>query len=275
MNWNKVKTFVMLVLLSVLLVAVCARFSFASLLAAGIFVVTINVIIFWHSDKVISAYYGDKIRKASLDVDDRVMGMVEKLVENAGIPIPDVYILRDDKLNAFATGRGPSSSLICLSTGILTKTDSQVEGVIGHELAHIKNYDILIMTAAAIVGGTITIVCDIGKWFVFSRDNKNWVAGLVAFLSLLLAPVAALLIQMTISRSCEFEADAEGARIAGDTEGLASALLLIEGNSQIKATSTMAHMCICSPLDGGVFEKMFSTHPPINERVRRLKGMTL
>jgi heat shock protein HtpX len=198
--------------------------------------------------------------------------------------MPRIYITPSDQPNAFATGRGPSHSAVAVTKGIMRLLNrTELEGVLAHELAHIKNRDVLTGTIAAALAGAITMIANLLQWSMIfgglNSDNEEGggIIGLAGtLLMIILAPIAAMLIQMAISRSREFEADADGARIAGRPEGLAGALLKMERGAQqipMQVNPATSHLFIVNPLSGQSMARLFSTHPPIEERVRRLQEM--
>lgn len=212
--------------------------------------------------------------------------IVRRLSQQARIPMPRIYITPSDQPNAFATGRGPSHSAVAVTKGILRLLNrTELEGVLAHELAHIKNRDVLTGTIAAALAGAITMIANLLQWSMifggFNSDNEEGggIIGLAGtLLMIILAPIAAMLIQMAISRSREFEADADGARIAGRPEGLAGALLKMERGAQqipMQVNPATSHLFIVNPLSGQSMARLFSTHPPIEERVRRLQEMRI
>lgn len=211
--------------------------------------------------------------------------IIRRLSQRAGMPMPKVFITPSDQPNAFATGRGPSHAAVAVTEGLLhLLSRSELEGVLAHEMAHIKNRDVLIGTIAASLAGAITMLANMLQWgLIFGglrgddEEGGGGIAGLVGSLVMIIvAPIAAMLIQMAISRSREYEADATGARIAGLPDGLANALLKLErGVRQIpmQVNPATSHLFIINPLSGETLARLFSTHPPIEERVKRLKGM--
>lgn len=238
-----------------------------------------------------SYFYSDKIAikmTGSYPVSEaeapELYSMVRKLSQRAGIPMPKLYVTPSDQPNAFATGRNPSHSAIAVTEGIMRLLNrSEVEGVLAHELAHIKNRDVLVGTIAAALAGAITMMANAFQWaaiFGLGRSDDeegggSMVGGLVmAFL----APIAAMIIQMAISRSREYMADATGARIAGTSDGLANALLKLESAAHripMAVNPAASHMFIINPLSGASLMKLFSTHPPIQDRVARLRKIRL
>lgn len=240
-----------------------------------------NFFAYWFSDKLALKMSGaqevDKTKAPQLHQ------MVEDLVVRAGLPKPRVYIIPSDTPNAFATGRNPGHAAVAVTSGIMrTLTPDELRGVLAHELAHIKNRDILISSMAAVLAGAISYLATMAQWAMFfgggrSDDEEGGRGNLIgSILMMILAPIAAMLIQMAISRSREYLADATGARIAGQPLQLANALTkLDEGNHRLPmdVNPAQAQMYIVNPLTGQSFASLFSTHPPIKERVVRLRQM--
>jgi heat shock protein HtpX len=247
------------------------------LVALGIAAV-LNFASYWYSDKIVLARY--RAQPVSEAEAPRLHAMLDGLVARAGIPKPALYILPEKAPNAFATGRNPRHSAVAVTAGLLeTMQQDEVEGVIAHELAHVKNRDILISSVAATIAGAITVLATFARFGAIfgglgSRDDRG--GGLVGMLAMaIFAPIAALLIQMSVSRSREYAADATGAQIAGSPHGLARALdKLGRLNRRIPlaASPATSHMFIVMPLGGAGLARWFSTHPPIEERIRRLVG---
>jgi Heat shock protein. Metallo peptidase. MEROPS family M48B len=211
--------------------------------------------------------------------------IIRNLTVRAGLPMPRVYRTPSPQPNAFATGRNPANSAVAVTDGLLQiLSRTEIEGVLAHELAHIKNRDVLVGTIAAALAGAITMIADTLRWgliFGMGRDEEEG-GGLLSLagtlLMIILAPIAATLIQLAISRTREFQADATGARIAGRADGLASALLKLEraaGRIPMQVNPATSHLFIVNPLSGETFARLFSTHPPIAERVSRLKRLRI
>jgi heat shock protein HtpX len=204
----------------------------------------------------------------------RLYDMTARLARRADLPMPKVYVIPDASPNAFATGRNPQHAAVAATEGVLRLlSDSELEGVMAHELAHVKNRDILISSVAATIGAAITMLVHFGMFFGGGRDRENSPNPIVLVATMLLAPMAAMLIQMAVSRSREFVADRTGAQIAGSPMGLAQALRRLEvGSKQIPmdANQATAHMFIVSPLTGGGMSSLFSTHPSTQARVDAL-----
>jgi heat shock protein HtpX len=245
---------------------------------AFIFSLAMNFGAYWFSDKIVLKMY--KAKEVTRETAPGFYNMVEELAQNANLPMPKVYIINDATPNAFATGRNPQNAAVAATTGILQGlTNQELAGVMAHELAHVKNRDILTGTIAATLVGTITYIAQMAGWaMMFGRNNDDENGGgLSSLLLLILAPIAATILQMAISRSREFAADAGGAKISGNPMGLASALQKISRANQVKplnhTTPSTAHMFIVNPLHGGGIMKLFSTHPPVQERIARLQAI--
>lgn len=251
---------------------------FVALIFAGL----MNFFSYWFSDKIVLTMM--RGQEVSPDELPWLHSMVERLANSAGVPKPRVYVVPSPSPNAFATGRNPSHSAVAVTEGILRLLSrEELEGVLAHEIAHIKNRDTLISTISATIAGAIMFLAYMARWAVIfggfgGRDNDNRGGALVYLLIGIIAPIAAMLIQFAISRSREFQADATGARIAGNPYGLANALRkLAAGVVRIPMQTSPAtsHLFIVNPLSGGGFAKLFSTHPPVEERIRRLMDMRL
>jgi len=252
---------------------------------AFILALVMNFGSYWFSDRIALAMSGAK------PVDERqapgLYAMVQGLAQRAEIPMPRLYMMPEDAPNAFATGRNPEHGVVAVTEGITRILDAdELAGVIAHEMGHIKNRDTLTMTIAATLAGTITYLAQMAQWAAIfgggRRDDDEHGGGggiIGALLMAILAPIAALLIQMAISRTREYEADATGARIAGTPEGLARALqkmhmVATQGAAAMDVAPATAHLFIVNPLSSGGIATLFSTHPPIPERVARLRAMT-
>ena len=232
-----------------------------------------NGVSYWFSSSIVLRMHGAEAidRRNAPDLYD----MVDRLRQNAGLPMPKVAIVPSDQPNAFATGRNPDHAVVAVTQGLMQTLDrEELEGVIAHELAHIENRDILTSTVAATLAASVTLLARFG--FFFDRNRDGIVTTL---LMLVLAPLAAMLIQAAISRSREFVADRDGARIAGSPHGLARALRSIEQAASHrpmrKASESTSHMFIINPFSGGLsgLKSLFSTHPPTEERIQRLQSM--
>lgn len=278
---NGLKTMVLMVALTLLLVWGGAALGGKSGMTMALgFALVMNVITYWFSDKIVLRMY--KAKEVNEAEAPELFSIVRTLAQKASTPMPKVYIIENDSPNAFATGRNPSHAAVAVTTGI-TKILSRDElaGVIGHELAHVKHRDILIGTVAATIAGAISYLAQMAHWAMLfggrsSDDDDRGGNPLVALAMMIVGPIAALLIQMAISRSREYYADEGGARIAGSPSFLANALKKLHIASQripLKANPATAHMFIVSPLSGRGIFTLFSTHPPMEERIARLEAM--
>ena len=232
---------------------------------------------YWFSDKIVLAMY--RARPVSEAEAPDLYRIVRGLTMKAGLPMPKICIIPSESPNAFATGRNPQHAVVAVTQGILRLLDeNELKGVLGHELAHVKHRDILIGSIAATIAGAIMIIASMARWAAlfggFGRRDDDDGGGIVGLLAMsIIAPVAAMLIQMAISRSREYSADAAGASFAGSPYGLASALQKISSASRripMRANPATAHMFITNPLSGKSMMNLFSTHPPVEERIRRL-----
>jgi heat shock protein HtpX len=240
-----------------------------------------NFVSYWFSDKIVLAAYGARpIDEAAAP---RLYAIVHRLATRADIPMPRVYLIPSETPNAFATGRNPQHAVVAVTEGIMRILDEEeLEGVLAHELSHVKNRDVLIATVAATLAGAITYLAHMAQWAAIfggrSRDDEEGGSNPIAMILLaVLAPIAALLVQMAVSRSREFQADATGARVAGRPWGLAKALEKLQMANQAMpmadATPATAHLFIVNPLSGQTLMRLFSTHPPLEERIARLRAM--
>ncbi len=248
---------------------------------ALIFSGVMNFFSYWYSDKMVLRMYN------ATEVDDHtapeLVAMVRELSTRARIPMPRVYIIESPMANAFATGRNPENAAVAFTTGILnTLNRSELEGVIAHELGHIRNRDILIGTIAAVLAGAISMLAQMGQWSLFfggMNDEEEGTNPIFAILAIILLPIAAMLVQMAISRSREYLADETAARLTHNPLGLANALRkLASAAEQIPAPQVnpaTSHLFIVNPLRGMSLQSLFSTHPPIEERIARLERMGL
>ena len=280
---NSIKTTMLMALLMGLMVALGGAFAgHTGMTVMLIIALGMNFFSYWFSDRmVLSMYNAQEVDRQSAP---ELYGLVEKLAGRAGLPMPRVYIINEDAPNAFATGRNPSNAAVAVTTGLMRALDyNEISGVLGHELAHVKHRDILISTIAATMATVISYAASIAQWAAIfgsgrssDDDNNGGIIGLIA--TAIIAPIAAALIQMAISRSREYSADEGGAEICGNPNYLAAALEKIEyyavhGAPLPEATPATAHMCIINPLTGRdiSFKSLFSTHPDTQERIARLR----
>jgi heat shock protein HtpX len=283
MMGNAFKTFILLAGLTVLLLLIGQVLGGRQGLYFAFFMALVmNFIGYWFSDKIALKMSG--AQEVSINEAPDLHQMVEKLSVQAGVPKPRVYIIPQDTPNAFATGRNPEHAAVAVTQGILRiLRPEELEGVLAHELAHVRNRDILISSVAAVIAGAISYLATMAQWGAFlgmgrGDDDEGGGGGniITILIMAILAPIAAMLIQMAISRSREYAADATGAKIVGAGRPLANALLkLEESNKQIpmQVNPAQAQMFIVNPLSAEGFTRLFSTHPPIQERVARLLAM--
>lgn len=244
------------------------------MMIALVFAIGTNAFAYWNSDKmVLRMHNAEPVTRASAP---ELHDMVARLSQRANLPMPKVYIIREQQPNAFATGRNPENAAVAATTGILQLLSrDELEGVIAHELAHIRNRDILTMTVAATVAGAISMLAQFG--FLFGRNRDNGMGPLGMLLAVIFAPMAAALIQMTISRTREYSADRMGAEISGQPLALASALRKISGYAHeivmptAERNPTSAPLFIINPLSGQRMDNLFSTHPAVENRIRALE----
>ena len=238
-----------------------------------------NFITYWFSDKIVLKMYG--AQQASEADAPELHAMVRRLAQKAGLPMPKVYIMDQDQPNAFATGRNPEHGAVAVTTGIMRiLSREELEGVLAHELAHIKHRDILVGTVAATIAGAISYLAQMAQWAMIfggrSSDEEGGSNPIAALVMMIVGPIAAMMVQMAISRSREYGADAGGAEISGNPLHLAGALRKLQMASQripMDANPATSHMFIVNPLSGGGLLKLFSTHPPMEERIARLEAM--
>ena len=281
---NLIKTGLLLVVLTCLLVLIGGAVGGRQGMAiAFILALVMNFGSYWFSDKIVLSMYGAQpVDEAQAP---QLYRVVRELAAQAHIPVPPIYIIQDDSPNAFATGRNPQHAAVAVTEGILRiMTEEELRGVLAHELSHVKNRDTLTMTIAATLAGAITYLAHMAQWAAIfgggRRDSEEGGGGSVigALLMAILAPIAAMLIQMAISRSREYEADATGARLVGRATGLEHALQKLDMASKqvpMEATPATAHLFIVNPLTADGLASLFSTHPPIEERIARLRAMRL
>lgn len=268
---NYVKTFGLMALMTALFMAVAGWFGGRSAMYIALaFAIVFNFGSYWFSDKVVLRMY--RARPLERQEAPGLYDMVDELRQRAGLPMPAIAISASPQPNAFATGRNPQNSAVCVTQGMLQVADrDELAGVIGHELAHIKNRDMLIGTVAATLSAAVVMLARFGFWFG-GDDNRGGLIG--GILMLILAPMAAMLIQMAISRAGEYRADRVGAEISGRPQALASALEKLEAQARrrpMEVNPSAAHLAIVNPLRSGGLTSLFRTHPPTEERVRRLQ----
>ena len=282
---NGFRTTILLAALTALVVWIGQMFGGANgAVIALVFAGAMNFFSYWFSDKIVLKMYG--AQEIAANDDPELYGIVRDLTARAGLPMPKVYIIPEETPNAFATGRNPEHAAVAVTQGIRRILDKrELAGVLAHELTHVKNRDILISSIAATLAGAISYLAHMAQWAAIfgggSRDREEGGSNIFSLLFMMIvAPMAAMLIQMAVSRSREYMADESGAKVSGDPLALASALRKLEMGAQniplqvsdATANST-AHMFIVNPLTGAGFAKLFSTHPPMEERIARLEAM--
>jgi heat shock protein HtpX len=277
---NTFKTALLLTLMTLLLLFIGRYFGGQNgMILALIFAGVMNFISYFFSDKIALAMY--RAQPVTREELPRAYAAVERLTQKIGIPLPKIYVIPTESPNAFATGRNPRHASVAVTHGILQLlTDEELEGVLAHELGHVNNRDILISSVAATLAGAVTMIANMGKWAMIfggygggSRDRRG--GGLAALFMLIVAPIAATLIQLAVSRSREYQADATGAHFTGNPYALASALQKLDTYSRrlpLQATPSTAHLFIIQPFLGMNLSSLFSTHPPIAKRIERLTG---
>ncbi len=279
---NGLKTMVLMVTLTLMLVGFGAILGGKSgMTIALIMAFVMNFITYWFSDKIVLRMYGAK--EVSEAEAPQLYSMVRRLSQRAGLPMPRVCIMEEDQPNAFATGRNPEHGTVAVTTGIMRiLSKEELEGVVAHELAHIKNRDILVSTIAATIAGAISYLAQMAQWAAIfggrSNDDEGGSNPIAAIVMMIVGPIAAMLVQMAISRAREYGADEGGAQICGNPMYLANALKKLHMASQqipLQANPATSHMFIVNPLTGGGILKLFSTHPPIEERIHRLQEMRM
>jgi heat shock protein HtpX len=273
---NGLKTvFLMSAMMALFLLVGYAIGGKSGMTIAFVFSLIMNFGSYWFSDKIVLAMY--RAQPITREQSPKFYDMVEQLAQNANLPMPKVYIINDPAPNAFATGRNPQNAAVAATTGILQGLNNEeLAGVMAHELAHVKHRDILISTIAATLVGTISYIAQMAGWAaMFGRsDDREEGGGLGGLFLIILSPIIAMLLQMAISRSREFAADAGGSEISGNPLALASALQKISRGNEVRhlrnTNPSTAHMFIISPFLGGL-GKLFSTHPPVEQRIAKLQ----
>ena len=277
---NQIRTTVLLAIMTVVIMMVGKMIGgTGGMMIALIFAGGMNFFSYWYSDKIVLKMY--KAREATQQEASLVYRIVDVLSKEAGLPMPKVYIIPQDSPNAFATGRNPENAVVAVTQGLLRiMNPDELAGVLAHELSHVKHRDILIGSIAATMAGAIMLIANLAKWSAIfggfrggDDDDGGGFIGLIAMA--IIAPIAAMLIQMAISRSREYLADSTAAKITGNSEGLARALEKLDAYSKqipMQAEPATAHMFITNPLAGRNLMNFFSTHPPIEQRIARLRG---
>ena len=278
---NTTKTVVLMTALTVLLVLIGGALGGRQgMIFAFIVAGAMNMFSYWFSDKLVLRMYN--AQEATEADAPKLWAVTHDLALKMNMPMPKVYVIPSDSPNAFATGRNPNHAAVAATEGILRLlTREELEGVMAHELGHVRNRDILIGTIAATIAGAISMLANMAQWaMIFGggrRDEREGGGGLLgSLLMIILAPIAALLIQMAVSRSREYQADASGAKICGNPIWLANALRKLQVGTQrvpLDASPATAHMFIVNPLRGGGLQGLFSTHPPLEDRIARLESM--
>ena len=279
---NVFKTALLLAVLTAMLIALGGALGGRQgMLIAFIFAAVMNFASYWWSDKIVLAMYGAQpITESDAP---QLYTMVRRLATKAGVPMPRVYIIPAEQPNAFATGRNPAHAAVAVTDSITRLlTDEELEGVLAHEMSHVINRDILISTIAATLAGAITYMAHMAQWAAFMgggrRDDDEGSSPITMIAMAVIAPLAAMLVQLAVSRAREFQADASGARLEGRASPLVSALAKLDAASQqipMNANPSTAHLFIVNPLSGAALMRLFSTHPPTAERIARLRAMRL
>jgi len=279
---NTIKTLFLLTVLTLLLIwaggAIGGR---TGMTVALVLALAMNFSAYWFSDRMVLAMY--RAQPVSEFEAPELYSVVRQLAARAELPMPRVYIIHADQPNAFATGRNPRHAAVAVTTGIMRiLTQDELAGVIAHELAHIKHRDILISTVAATIAGAVSYMAHMAQWALIfgglGRDDEEGGNPLVMLVMIIVVPIAAMIIQLAISRSREYSADSGGARIVGNPRSLASALRKLHHAAQqipMRANEATSHMFIVNPLSGRTMMKLFSTHPPLEERIARLEAMSI
>ncbi|MGZ6006569.1 MAG: zinc metalloprotease HtpX [Rhizomicrobium sp.] len=249
----------------------------AGMMIALLFATATNLFAYWNSDKALLRMYGARQVDESTSPD--LVHTVRRLAGQAGLPMPKVYIVDNDQPNAFATGRNPEHAAVCVTAGLLARVNGEeLAGVLSHELSHVRNRDTLTMTIAATIAGAVSMLANFA-YFFGGNDRRNPLGFVGLILAAIVAPIAAMLVQMAVSRTREFEADRMGAEISGRPLWLASALQKIDraaaviDNPEAQTHPATAHMFIINPLHGGGLSGLFSSHPSTEERIARLRAM--
>jgi len=278
---NYIKTGLLLLILTLLLVWTGGFLGGArGAVIAFTLALAVNGISYWYSDRIVLALY--KAREVPERQFYHLYNVVRELTESAGLPMPKIYMVENESPNAFATGRNPEKAVVCVTRGLLELLDEkELKGVLAHELAHVKNRDTLTMTVTAALAGAVMMLAYMARWAAifggYSRDRRDS-GGIVSLIAIsILAPIAAVIVQLAISRSREYAADRQGAYFAKDPMGLADALRRLSEAAKVRpmkeALPQTAHLFIVNPFRASFIANLFSTHPPIDERIKRLRQM--
>ena len=277
---NQIRTALLLTVMTVLVIFVGRLIGGPSgMVFAFVLAIGMNFFSYWFSDKIVLRMY--RAREVTHQQAPELYEMVAALAQRAELPMPKVYIIPKDTPNAFATGRNPQHAVVAVTQGLLKLMNrDEIMGVLAHEMAHVNNRDILIGSIAATMAGAIMMLASMARWAAIfgggrSDDNEGGLGGIGLIAMSIIAPIGAMIVQMAISRSREYLADATGAKFAGNSEGLASALEKLGTYSKrlpMDANPSTAHMFIVNPLSGRSLMSLFSTHPPMEERIARLRG---
>jgi len=279
---NQIRTVLLLSIMTCLMVIIGRLFGGRQgMILAFFLAMAMNFFSYWFSDKIVLRMYN--ATEIGPENNQELYSIVSELTHTAGLPMPKVYVIPSQAPNAFATGRNPEHAAVAVTEGLLkTMNREEIKGVLAHEMSHVKNRDILIGSVAATMAGAIMIIANMARWSAIfgmgaGNDDENEGLGTIGLIVMsIVAPVAAMLIQMAISRSREYLADATGAQLAGTPHGLANALEKLGAYSQqipMNANPSTAHMFIVNPLSGSSLSSLFSTHPPLEERIARLRGI--
>jgi heat shock protein HtpX len=276
---NQIRTTILLALLTAFLVWIGGMIGGrGGMLAALILAAGMNFFSYWYSDRIVLSMY--RAEAVTPEEAPELHDMVRQLAARAGLPMPRIYVIPGDSPNAFATGRNPEHAVVAVTEGLLRLMDrEELMGVLAHELGHVRNRDILIGSIAATMAGAVMMLASMARWSAifggFRDDEEGGIGGLGLIVMSILAPIAAMLIQMAVSRSREYLADETAARLTGGPEGLSRALEKLgayAGRLPMHARPETAHMFIVNPLSGQRLMNLFSTHPPLAERIARLRG---
>jgi heat shock protein HtpX len=280
---NQIRTTILLAAMTALILWIGHMFGGRQgMIIALIFAAGMNFFSYWFSDKIVLKMY--RASEVTPQQAPELYDIVRTLTGQAGLPMPRIYVIPQEAPNAFATGRNPENAVVAVTEGLLRIMDrNELMGVLAHELGHVKNRDILISSIAATLAGAVMVLATMARWSALfggmRSDNEEGGGNIIGLIAMsILAPLAAMVIQMAISRSREFQADATGARFAGTPEGLARALEKLGSYSRripMQANPSTAHMFIVNPLSGRSLMNLFSTHPPLAERIARLRGQTI